>query len=214
MNTPWYINIDNLTGTPKVSDNVISDKIVSGMTNNTPINIGLGDQILAWGSSGKYSDQNFSKGMSDYVKQHIKANAGWSRDSIGNFSPQRSTEVFDRQQKLLESMGGTGGTKNNNPFQTTMRTAVTKGMTEGAEQMVKESPIKNMGWGLTKKMESWAPKAITDAMKNPYVFWGGIAAGTIGLVALVRSFLSSNKESSNTVQRPQQYSPSTSFWRT
>lgn len=218
----------------------------------------MGDAIVDQMNTGKHNlsgvsaaehairmstDDKYKNDASTYIKQRIKANAGWAKDQNGNFVKNPNTH-YDTQFAQETAMAGfkapevsssdkrtawknAGKPKDfKDPKKREAMTnqamadtvgAIRSGFVDSAKARHNISSDLG-GFGMYASARGMAPSWVgwlgKQYRQNPWLVWGGLAAGVIGIGALVNNFLGSRNQQPQVVyQQAPAPTATTSFWR-
>lgn len=218
----------------------------------------IGDAIVSQMNTGKHNlsglsaaehamrmnaDEWYKKHAPSYIKQRVKAYAGWTKDQNGNFVKNPNTHYDNQfsQEEAIKSLKmpeisnkdkikawkNAGKPKDFRDSKkrdalvaqaaASTQDAIVKGFTESAK--AKHNIFSDLGgFGMYAAERGQAPQWVgwlgNQYRQNPMLVWGGLAAGVIGIGALVSNFLGGRKQAPQQVIY-QQTPPmaTTSFWR-
>lgn len=238
----WWAGSDNPLSNRDATMIELGDAIVSQMNTGKH----SWDPRSAAEHGIRYStDPKYREDVRKYINHRIKANAGWVWDENGNAakSPNGHFEGQLMQENNLKGFQAPGIEKSHmkDAWKAAGKpegvldldgTAVANDVRSGIEQEARGAfadAAKANRWddpfgaAIHASANGEIPKVWGDiakwAKENPYLFWGGLAVGGIGLTALISSFLSANGKGgggvtiNNNSGQPFEPSFSPSFWR-
>ena len=219
----------------------------------------IGDAVVSQMNTGKHNlsglsaaehvmrmntDEWYKKNAPAYIKQRIKAHAGWGKDHNGNAvkNPNTHYDTQFNQEEALKNLKmpeisekdkykawkNVGKPKDFRDAKkrdamiaqamSSTQDAMTQGFTESAK--ASHNIFSDLGgFGMYAAARGQAPQWVgwlgNQYRQNPMLVWGGLAAGAIGIGALVTNFLGGRQQAPQQQVAYQQAPPmaTTSFWR-